>query len=74
MLRFAGCVRGPIDVVGAGDSVSANLAMALAAGADVREAMEMAMAAANTVIHQLGTTGTANLPQIRELLFRTPSK
>ena len=63
-------VRGPIDIVGAGDSVSANLAMALAAGADAREAMEMAMAAANIVIHQLGATGAASLPQIRELIFR----
>ncbi len=67
-------VRGTIDVVGAGDSVSANLAMALAAGADVGEAMEMAMAAANIVIHQLGTTGTATLPQIRELLLQPRSK
>ena len=67
-------VRGPIDIVGAGDSVSANLAMALAAGADAREAMEMAMAAANIVIHQLGTTGTATLPQIRELLLQPRSK
>ncbi len=62
-------VRGPIDIVGAGDSVSANLTMALAAGATISEAMEMAMAAANTVIHQLGTTGTASLAQIRQLLL-----
>ena len=63
-------VRGPIDIVGAGDSVSANLTMALAAGATISEAMEMAMAAANTVIHQLGTTGTATLADIRALMFR----
>ena len=67
-------VRGPIDIVGAGDSVSANLAMALAAGAEIREAMELAMAAANIVIHQLGTTGTASLPQIRELLLQAQGK
>ena len=48
-------VRGPIDVVGAGDAVTANLAAALAAGADAREAMELAMAAASLVIHQIGT-------------------
>ena len=52
-------VRGPIDIVGAGDAVTANLAAALAAGADAREAMELAMAAASLVIHQLGTTGAA---------------
>jgi rfaE bifunctional protein kinase chain/domain len=61
-------VRGPIDVVGAGDAVTANLAVAMASGADLREAMELAMAAASLVIHQLGTTGTATVPDIAELL------
>ena len=61
-------VRGPIDVVGAGDAVTANLAAALAAGADLREAMELAMAAASLVIHQLGTTGTASIRQIASLV------
>lgn len=54
-------LRGPIDVVGAGDSVTANLATAIAAGATLGEALELATAAASTVIHQLGTTGTATL-------------
>jgi rfaE bifunctional protein kinase chain/domain len=61
-------VRGPIDIVGAGDSVTANLTAALAAGATIREAMELAMAAASLVIHQLGTTGTASVTQLRELI------
>jgi rfaE bifunctional protein kinase chain/domain len=61
-------IRGPIDIVGAGDSVSANLTMALAAGASISEAMEVAMAAASIVIHQVGTTGTATLPEIGQLL------
>jgi rfaE bifunctional protein kinase chain/domain len=61
-------VRGPIDIVGAGDAVTANLAAALAAGAGLREAMELAMAAASIVIHQLGTTGTASVPQIASLV------
>jgi rfaE bifunctional protein kinase chain/domain len=61
-------VRGPIDIVGAGDAVTSNLATALAAGADAREAMELAMAAASLVIHQLGTTGTASVPQIARLM------
>ena len=38
-------LRGPIDVVGAGDSVTANLTAALAAGAALRESLELAMAA-----------------------------
>lgn len=60
--------RGPIDVVGAGDSVTANLAAALAAGASLREALETAMVAASIVVHQLGTTGTATIEQIAERL------
>ena len=62
-------LRGPIDIVGAGDSVTANLTAALAAGATLREAIELANAAASIVIHQLGTTGTASVAQIRELLL-----
>jgi len=62
-------VRGPIDIVGAGDAVTANLLAGLAAGADLREALELAGAAASVVIHQLGTTGTATVAQIRDLLF-----
>jgi rfaE bifunctional protein kinase chain/domain len=61
-------VRGEIDIVGAGDAVTANLAVALAAGATLREALELANAAASIVIHQLGTTGTASVAQIAGLL------
>jgi rfaE bifunctional protein kinase chain/domain len=52
-------IRGPIDVVGAGDSVTANLITALAAGASLLEALELASAAASIVLHQVGTTGAA---------------
>jgi len=54
-------VQGPIDIVGAGDAVTANLLAALAAGATAGEAMQLAMAAASVVIHQLGTTGSATV-------------
>lgn len=60
-------VRGEIDVVGAGDAVTANLTAALAAGAHQQEAMELAMAAASIVVHQLGTTGTASIAQLADL-------
>ena len=60
--------RGPIDVVGAGDAVSANLTCALAAGATLREALVLANAAASVVLHQLGTTGTASIAQLREVV------
>ena len=62
-------IRGDIDVVGAGDAVTANLTAAFAAGATLREALELAMAAASVVVHKLGTTGTASVAEIRELLF-----
>ena len=61
-------LRGPIDIVGAGDSVTANLAVALAAGASLREAVEIAVVASSLVIHQLGTTGTASVQEIAALL------
>ena len=62
-------VRGPIDIVGAGDAVTANLTSALTAGASIREAMELASAAGSVVIHKLGTTGTASVPELSELLL-----
>lgn len=65
-------VRGEIDIVGAGDAVTANLTAALAAGAGLREALELAMAAASVVVHQLGTTGTATVADLRALLFPAP--
>jgi len=59
-------VRGTIDIVGAGDAVTANITSALAAGATLRESVEMANAAGSVVIHKLGTTGTANVAEIAE--------
>lgn len=61
-------LRGPIDIVGAGDAVTANLACALAAGAETAEAIALANTAASVVIHQLGTTGTASVAQIQDLI------
>jgi rfaE bifunctional protein kinase chain/domain len=62
-------VRGEIDIVGAGDAVSANLTAALAAGASMPEALELANAAASVVIHKLATTGTASVSEIAGLLL-----
>jgi len=61
-------LRGEIDIVGAGDAVSANLTAALAAGATLRESLEIAMSAASVVIHKLGTTGTATTEEIAALI------
>ncbi|HEX5223065.1 MAG TPA: PfkB family carbohydrate kinase [Verrucomicrobiae bacterium] len=63
-------LRGEIDIVGAGDAVSANLTAALAGGATMREALELANAAGSVVIHQLGTTGTASIAQLRQMLIQ----
>jgi bifunctional ADP-heptose synthase (sugar kinase/adenylyltransferase) len=57
-------VRGPIDIVGAGDAVTANLVAALAMKASLEESLALASAAASIVIHQLGTTGTADVAQL----------
>lgn len=61
-------VRGPIDVVGAGDSVTANLAASLAAGASLRDALQLAALASSVVLHQLGTSGAASPEQMAALL------
>jgi rfaE bifunctional protein kinase chain/domain len=64
--------HGPIDIVGAGDAVTANLAAALAASAQIEDALLLANAAASVVIHQLGTTGTATVAQILARITRGP--
>ena len=61
-------LRGAIDVVGAGDAVTANLTAALAVGASLHEALVLAATASSIVIHKLGTTGTARRDEIAELL------
>jgi rfaE bifunctional protein kinase chain/domain len=66
--RAALPLRGPIDVVGAGDCVTANLIAALASDATLPEATSIAMHAASLVIHQIGTTGAASVEQIAALL------
>jgi bifunctional ADP-heptose synthase (sugar kinase/adenylyltransferase) len=65
-------LRGPIDIVGAGDAVTANLTAGLAAGASLQESVRLANAAASIVIHQLGTTGTASVQEIRSLALVNP--
>lgn len=59
-------VAGPIDVVGAGDSTSAALACALAAGATLEEAAAFGSLVASITIQQIGTTGTASPEQVRQ--------
>jgi rfaE bifunctional protein kinase chain/domain len=59
-------VAGPIDVVGAGDSTSAGIACAVAAGASLEEAAAFGNLVASITIQQIGTTGTATPEQVRQ--------
>jgi rfaE bifunctional protein kinase chain/domain len=57
---------GPIDIVGAGDSASAGIACAVAAGATLTEAAAFGNLIASITIQQIGTTGTATPEQVRQ--------
>jgi bifunctional ADP-heptose synthase (sugar kinase/adenylyltransferase) len=58
-------VTGPIDIVGAGDSTSAGIACALAAGLELEEAAAFGNLVASITIQQIGITGTASPAQLR---------
>lgn len=57
-------VTGAIDTVGAGDSTSAGIMVAWAAGASLAEAAAFGNLVASITIQQLGTTGTATPEQV----------
>lgn len=59
-------VKGPIDIVGAGDAVDAALGAALCAGATLEEAGFLATLVASVVIQQIGVTGTASPQQVMD--------
>ncbi|MFO0846050.1 MAG: PfkB family carbohydrate kinase [Gemmataceae bacterium] len=61
-------VAGPIDPVGAGDSTSAGIICALAAGATAEQAAAFGNLVASITVQQLGTTGTATPDQVRARL------
>jgi rfaE bifunctional protein kinase chain/domain len=56
----------PIDIVGAGDSVTAAVASALTVGASVKDAGLLGNMTASVTIRQIGTTGAATPEQIIE--------
>ncbi len=66
-------VAGPIDVVGAGDSVMAGIVAALCAGASPEEAALVGNMVASITIEQIGTTGTASRHQVRERFTKVTS-
>ncbi|HEY4311974.1 MAG TPA: PfkB family carbohydrate kinase [Pirellulales bacterium] len=57
-------VHGPVDVVGAGDSATAGIVLALLAGATRLEAAAVGNLVASITVQQLGTTGTASPAQV----------
>jgi rfaE bifunctional protein kinase chain/domain len=59
-------VAGPIDIVGAGDSTSAAIACAVAAGGSLEEAAAFGNLVASITIQQIGSTGTASPAQVRQ--------
>jgi bifunctional ADP-heptose synthase (sugar kinase/adenylyltransferase) len=59
-------VTGPIDIVGAGDSTSAGISCAVAAGASLEEAAAFGCLVASITIQQIGTTGSASPEQVRQ--------
>lgn len=72
-------VNCPVDIVGAGDSVTAGIVSSLAAGASEIEAGIIGNLVASVTIRQLGTTGTASPQQVldawqqNESIYRTIS-
>lgn len=56
----------PIDIVGAGDSVSAAVVASLCAGASLADAAQIGVIASSITVQQIGTTGTASPQQITE--------
>ena len=62
----------PIDIVGAGDSVSASLISALAGSASLEDAARLGVIASSITVQQIGTTGVATPDQIRLRYSESP--
>lgn len=58
--------EGPIDIVGAGDSLTAGMVGALGAGATFAEAALIGNLVASITVQQIGVTGTASPDQVRK--------
>lgn len=61
-------VQGPVDTVGAGDSVTAGIVASLAASATPMEAALVGNLAASVTVRQLGVTGTASPARLVDVL------
>lgn len=63
-------VTGPLDIVGAGDSASAGFVLGLTRGLSSRHAAMVACCVSSITIQQIGTTGTASVPQVLKRMER----
>jgi len=61
----ATAVKGPIDIVGAGDAATSGIVTALLSGATELEAAALGNLVASITIQQLGTTGAASPDEVR---------
>lgn len=57
-------ISGPIDIVGAGDSVLAGIGISLCAGATAKEAAYIGNLVGSITVQQIGTTGVATREEI----------
>ena len=64
-------VPDPIDIVGAGDSVSAGVVSALCAGASLAQAALVGVLVSSITIQQMGATGTATPRQVLDRFDQT---
>jgi len=64
-------VDGPVDICGAGDSVTSGLILSLLGGATGAEAAALANLVASVTVQQIGVTGTATPRQVRERFVET---
>ena len=64
---------GPVDPVGAGDTVAAALAAALGSGSDPVTAARLANLAAAVTVRKLQTTGAATPDEIRRIAAEAPA-
>jgi len=67
-LHLPAKAREVYDVTGAGDTVIATLAAAMAAGVDIESATALANLAAGIVVGKLGTA-TVNVPELRQVVY-----
>jgi len=67
-------VRGPVDIVGAGDSATSGIVASLIAGADPLEAACVGNLVASITVQQIGTTGTATPEQVLNRLRESASE